>query len=220
MAYFPMSERDNRVIERVLRGARDDFEILVKRYHAAVYAMAYSRLGNRPDAEDATQESFIKAFRNLGSIRDKKKFGSWLMAITRNESTRVGRKAVAARPHVDAAAAEPLDMARRELHEILRQQVQALDTPYRDVLLLHYFSGLKVREIASLLEISKAAAGKRLERARAKPSNWICSLPSDWIRLFREPECGTAAPAVHFRRTTAEGGGPTFLCAHERGFVS
>lgn len=167
MALIPIPERDSRVIERILRGARDDFEILVKRYRNAVYAIAYSRLGNASDAEDATQESFIKAFRNLGSIRDTRKFGAWIMTVTRNECTRIGRQAKMPRPPVDTHATESPDMASREFHEILRQQIHALEEPYRDVLLLHYFSGLKVREIAVLLEISKAAAGKRLERARA-----------------------------------------------------
>jgi RNA polymerase sigma-70 factor (ECF subfamily) len=166
MALFPISDRDSSVIDRILRGARDDFEILVRRYHASVYALAYSRLGNVADAEDATQESFLKAFRNLATIRDKKKFGAWLMTVARNESTRLGRKR-SSRPELDEPSPEIPDMAQRELHQFLRQQIHALDTPHRDVLLLHYFSGLKVREIAVLLQISKAAAGKRLERARA-----------------------------------------------------
>ena len=168
---MPCTKRstDVQVIRRVLAGEREDFGLLVERYLSMVYAMAYARLGNHADAEDTAQETFLKALKSLNTLRSKRKFPSWLAAITRAECANVRR---AGRPRSQAQRDAPLDtvsiidVEQRELHETLRRQVLELDNGPREILLLHYFAGMKIRQIAAALKISYPAAAKRIERAR------------------------------------------------------
>ncbi len=156
---------DWRTIQRVLDGDREAFAALVDRHFASVRAFAYGRVGNVHDAEDVTQETFLNAYKSLGSLKQPAKFGSWLLAIAANVSNTL----LSARNRTPTVPTEPLqfpDPAQEELHAMLRSHVQALDEKYRDVLLLHYFAGRSTKEIAGLLNVSKDAVQKRLQRGR------------------------------------------------------
>ena len=161
---------DALVVRRVLKGERDEFGVLVNRYLPVVHAVAYAHTGNRTDAEDAVQDGFLSAFEKLATLREAHKFGSWLIAIVRNacrerHKTEVRRNALMEKADLPAAVASP-DMVRRELHDMLHQQMDQLDAAHREVLLMHYFAGMRVGEIAALLGASPAAVRKRLQRAR------------------------------------------------------
>jgi len=163
-------QADARVVRRVLEGEREDFAVLVERYMRVVHAVAYAQMGNPDDAEDVVQDGFLKAFEKLDTLRQAHKFGSWLISIVHNVckeriATRIRQNALAERGPAASATAIP-DIERRELHDVLRQQLERLDAVHREVLLMHYFVGKPVREIAALLDISPAAVKKRLQRAR------------------------------------------------------
>ena len=166
------SERrpDEQIVRRILSGRREEFSTLVHRYYALVHGIAYARLRNVSDTEDVVQETFLNAFTSLPSLRERTKFRPWLLTIARNACSRFRRvhQEAAHDPESTSADTEipPADMERRELHAILRAQVHQLEEGPREVLLLHYFTGLKAREIAEVLDISVSAAEKRLERAR------------------------------------------------------
>src|ERR1700679_222174 len=74
------------MIAKILAGDSQLFHELIRPYERRVYAMALSFLHNEADAEDAAQEAFLKAFRNLSSFRGEAKFGTWLVSITLNEA--------------------------------------------------------------------------------------------------------------------------------------
>src|ERR1700677_4437449 len=81
------------MIAKILAGDSQLFHELIRPYERRVYAMALSFLHNEADAEDAAQEAFLKAFRNLSSFRGEAKFGTWLMSITLNEArSRIRRR--------------------------------------------------------------------------------------------------------------------------------
>ena len=86
-------QSDRALIRQVLTGQRDSFGVLVERYFHAVYAVAYARTGNRADAEDVAQETFIKAFASLDTLRDAKRLGGWLAVIARRVSYRLHERA-------------------------------------------------------------------------------------------------------------------------------
>lgn len=161
---------DADAVRRVLGGCRDDFGILVRRYLPAMEALAYSATGSRQDAEDIVQESFLKAFQGLDHLREPKCFGSWLGTIVKNTAQSfLKRRTHSARPvlHPEARPATPgPTVEQREIHAYLRREIGALDEKYRDVLLLHYFGGVSTGEIANVLNISRSAVLKRLERGR------------------------------------------------------
>ena len=79
-----MRTADGFIIRKCLDGDSAAFGLLVDKYKGGVYALAYSKLGNFHDAEDVTQEVFIKAYENLRSLRRWDSFHAWLYSITSN----------------------------------------------------------------------------------------------------------------------------------------
>jgi len=161
---------DSRVVLAVLRGRREDFSVLVRRYLPAVHAVAYARLGNASDADDVAQDVFVRAFQRLETLRDRRKFGPWLMSIARNTTMQLLRSRAREAEIVAELPAPPPsvdpDVEQRELRETLHRAILQLDADQRELLLLRYFSGLSIRELATLLEITPNAAKKRVQRAR------------------------------------------------------
>ena len=164
------AQSDTNVIKNVLSGQRNDFAILVERYLPTVQALAYAHLRNHADAEDMTQEAFLQAFRSLNTLREPKRFAGWLATITRNCCNKLWTKrnrenaALSEIPEPQSKAGP--DISRKELRELLQYRISQLKTNESEVLMLHYFAGKSVREMAGVLDISRAAAKKRLERAR------------------------------------------------------
>src|SRR5690606_39218324 len=166
---------DRRAIRRTLRGDREAFGDLMRRYRGPVHALCYSYVRNHADAEDLCQEAFIRVYTKLNSLSDPAKFGSWLMTTARNLSLNLRAKHQTAAAAVLRAAAEPsptagsdpeTPMADAHLHTLLQRQLDQMPDDQREVLFLHYFEGKSTADIARLLEVSREAAKKRLQRAR------------------------------------------------------
>lgn len=157
---------DGAVVREVLAGRRERFEVLVRRHIAAVRAVALARTGNRTDADDVVQETFLAAFRALDSLREPAAFRGWLLTICRNTAFQWRRRERQTEAPLDDEPMVQPDPARAELHEMLRAHLAALEPDAREILLLHYFSGYTAREIGVLFGISHDAARKRMQRAR------------------------------------------------------
>ncbi|MBI5093507.1 MAG: sigma-70 family RNA polymerase sigma factor [Candidatus Hydrogenedentes bacterium] len=161
---------DAEAVAQTLSGKPDAFEVLVGRYLPATKAFLLSRTGNAEDAADVAQETFLKAYRALSTLREKEKFGPWLIRIAKNTAQRLiatrvrERKAIEGLPRRDNASNHAA--VEEDARAMLLQNVAALPEPLREVLLLHYFAGKSTREIADLLGTSKWGAEKRLQRAR------------------------------------------------------
>ncbi|MFA6241445.1 MAG: sigma-70 family RNA polymerase sigma factor [Candidatus Hydrogenedentales bacterium] len=161
---------DAAVIHRVLAGRREDFGELVHRHLPTVYALALALTGNRADAEDISQESFLKALQFLHTLRDPHKFAPWLVSITRFAAydvrrARLRETSLDSQPNLAEAAIYP-DVEKREMRQLIHEQIHALDSILKEVLLLHYFTGHSTDTIAELLDISPDAVRKRMQRAR------------------------------------------------------
>lgn len=166
-----MSTPDSAIIQNVLTGNPALFDTLVSRHLRAVYAVAYAQRPNHADAEDITQEAFLKAYQSLDTLRDATRFEGWITTIARNLAKRPGRhhgKEVSL-DDTDLPDASLISKAtKEEIHGILRASVDQLDEHSRETLLLHYFAGKSTQEIADLTEISQAAVLKRLQRGRER----------------------------------------------------
>lgn len=166
----PRKEKDERIIRRVLAGHREDFTLLVERHFNVVQAVVFSRLGNQPDAEDAVQETFLKAFQSLDTLRDKRKFLPWLIAIAKNVSINLVTSSTRAHSTRTLELTMQGDTQhraeRKELHELLHHRLTGLDENSKEILMLYYFAGKSTREISRVLGISTSAVKKRLQRAR------------------------------------------------------
>jgi RNA polymerase sigma-70 factor (ECF subfamily) len=163
-------------VSEVLRGNPDAFKAVVERYKGLVYRLSLSSLGNREEAEEASQEIFLKAFRSLASFRIEKRFLPWLYSIASNylkthapRVRRVDEKLV--RDRQDVLPSRPDDnpetgVIRRLSLEELRSAVRALAPPVREAVHLYYFEGLSVEEICSVLGLGKENVKSRLMRGR------------------------------------------------------
>lgn len=169
MKLFRRTLSDRDAVRRVLAGHREAYGVLVERHFPTVHAIAYAHSGNRTDTLDVAQDAFIRGLERLNTLRDAGKFGGWIAAIAR--SVAINRRNAERRRAVAESAVEPspgegTSAERGELHALLRRELQKLEPEQREVLMLHYFAGLKIRETAEVLGVTPDAAAKRIQRAR------------------------------------------------------
>lgn len=167
---------DHALVRAVLDGDRDAFRHLVEREQVAVYRACLRILGRSHDAEDVAQESFLMAYRSLGSYRGEGALGGWLMRIaTRQAFRRLGQRRdpgeLPAELPGGAAGADPVaSVLAGERERTVRLAVAALGEPYREVVALRFFGELSLGEIASVtgrpLGTVKTHLRRGLERLR------------------------------------------------------
>jgi RNA polymerase sigma-70 factor (ECF subfamily) len=161
------------------------FEELVKRYDRKLLRIAKNLMHNREDAEEAVQETFLKAFQHLGQFRGDAKFSTWLIRIAMNQSLMMLRKLRSAREvsiDKDFQSEErnlPIDVAdwapnpeqlygAAELREILRDTLKQLHPRLRAVFVLRDIEGLSVQQTADALNLTLVAVKARSWRARSQ----------------------------------------------------
>ncbi len=171
-----MRTEDGCIIQECFNGKPEAFGMLVDKYKAGVYAFVYGRLGHFQDAQDVTQEVFEEAYRGLHSLRRWESFVFWIYRIARNlcvdwvqaESRRPDSEFIS--DQAPGVLESPsLDSYRqRYTDESLREALDALPGTYREVLILHYFGGMSIKDMAKAIGASPGAIGMRLSRARAQ----------------------------------------------------
>ncbi len=179
------TESEAETIRRILAGERNLFHDLIRPCERPIYLLLVSLLKNEAEAEDAAQETSIKAYLNLRNFRGDSQFRTWVLSIARNEGLGRLRKLGARREDsLDAGADEqtgdftpailtswrevPADaLERKELGALLRKAVNGLPEIYRNVVLLRDIEEMDVKETAVALGISEGAVKVRLHRARA-----------------------------------------------------
>lgn len=164
-----LNERsDAKTVARVLAGHRDEFGELIDRHGGPAFAVARTLVLSPADAEDVVQDAFISAFQKLDSLQQPHRFGAWLITIVRNTALRLRERRLREQPLTAAhETTESPDPHQREIEEIIQSGMNRLEGEQREVLALYYFSGKSVKECAALLDISRDAAAKRLQRARS-----------------------------------------------------
>ena len=171
-----MRTEDGDIIHKCLSGDTEAFSLLVDKYKASVYALAYAKLGNFQDAQDITQEVFLKAYQKLRTLKRWDKFLSWLYAITSNmckDFLRAKAKRLDGEYIADQNPAhlERLSLSshhENEVYQSLHETLAMLPEIHRQVLTLHYLGGMSCREIGQFLGASPDTIAKRLSRARSK----------------------------------------------------
>ncbi len=168
-----ISTQDRELVERAQNGAADAFEELMKAYERLVFKVALSFSGNRENALDLTQNVFIKAFRGIHHLTEESNFKAWLMRIAFNEGADWTRrhKRHAGHHHLELAnevpSSEPGPNASYQRSEQMKQMLQGLSRlrpRYRLAISLRYFHGLKIKEIAEVLDCSENMAKQLLFR--------------------------------------------------------
>ena len=171
-----MYTEDGHIIGKCLNGELAAFGLLVDKYKSSVYALAYTKLRNFHDAEDITQEVFLKAYQKLATLKRWDNFLAWLFSITVN-SCKDFMKSSARRPDGNYIEdqdttlwdAPSIDAYRSEsAAKSIREAIDELPEIYRQTLTLYYLGGLNSKEIARFLGTSANTVNQRLMRARTK----------------------------------------------------
>jgi len=156
------------LVRTALNGDADSFGRLCERYYSAMVAIAYSRLCDRDLAEDAAQEAFFVAYRNISKLKDKKHFSRWVAGICRNIASdmakaRIRNKLVSIEDCKSLPKNEDKEVGDVE---IVRSIVAELPVKMREIVFLRYNSQMSYQQIADVLGISQEAVNGRLRRAK------------------------------------------------------
>jgi RNA polymerase sigma-70 factor (ECF subfamily) len=167
---------DTELVALVLEGDQDIFSTLVERYKDAVQNLAYRMLGNVTEAEDVTQETFVRAFMQLATYKPVHKFSTWLLSIASHLAIdQLRRRRFLALPLEDVPFLEwvidnginPEQSALQgEQQDEIQRYLQRLPSKYRAVIVLRYWYDFSYEEIAATLKLTPALVKARLHRAR------------------------------------------------------
>jgi RNA polymerase sigma-70 factor (ECF subfamily) len=161
----PPTDQEHELVDRAARGDLDAFAELVRAYERRVAAVLYRLLDDRRDVEEATQDVFVQAWRNLPQYRRQSQLFTWLYRIAVNEALMRKRRK---RPEVQELDERVAGMTDPEpgLGDVLVRGLRALPFEQRAAVVLRDVEGLSNEEVAEALGISLAAAKSRIHRGR------------------------------------------------------
>lgn len=171
------------LIARLQAGDQTACAVCVDQYATQIYRLAVRLMGNEADAEDVVQETFLAAWKAIGTFEGRSTLSTWLYRITHNTAMMRLRRKTPLFVSVDETLQEEKswqvpqqlfdwcclpaeEFETEEVRSELEQTIMALPPTLKSVFLLRDVEGLSTREAAAVLEISEAAVKKRLQRAR------------------------------------------------------
>ena len=179
-----MIDNEADLIQRLRSGEAPAFRELVETHKQRVFALAYDFTGNVQDAEDLSQEAFIKVFRSIGGFRGEAQLSSWLYRIVVNLAINRRRKKAVTKmelwdtfegdayhgPQPEAAPeANPEKMAEASfMRRHLRRALDKLSSQQRTIFILRHDNDLPLQQISQILEISEGTVKSQLFRALRK----------------------------------------------------
>jgi RNA polymerase sigma-70 factor (ECF subfamily) len=212
-ASSPAARTDEDIVERVLAGDTALFELLMRRYNQRLYRITRAIVRNEAEAEDVTQEAFVRAFEHLDQFAGRARFSTWLTRIAVHEASarvrRGGRQIdlEESMPTLASAAAGPEERASdRELGRAIEEALDTLPEAYGSVFMLRDVEGLSTAETAACLDINPETVKTRLHRARALLRNHITARIGAAVRetfQFAGARCDRTVAAVMARITSA-----------------
>jgi RNA polymerase sigma-70 factor (ECF subfamily) len=177
---------DRELVDRTLAGDIAAFEALVERHRAVVYRVAARTVGT-DDAEDVSQDAFLRAYHRLASFRGEAPFRAWLLRVTHNAALNhqarrtpepIDPLGLESSPEGERTPAERLEG--RERRERLESKIRLLSPAHRMVLILRDIEGLSYEEIAEVSETPLGSVKARLHRARGELIEILRRNTYDW----------------------------------------
>ncbi len=169
---------DQELIDQTLKGDTRSFGILVERYQNFVFTIVYRMVKVREEAEEVSQDSFIKAFESLSSYRGEAKFSSWLYSIAYRKALDALRKnkRYKASEIIDDITEGEIDSIDNALHfleekerkKTIQDCILKLSEDEAAIITLYYFEDQSVREIAGITKLSEDNIKVKLYRSRKK----------------------------------------------------
>ncbi|GBC82136.1 ECF RNA polymerase sigma factor SigW [bacterium HR10] len=181
----PLSAAERRFLERLRAGEWEAFEQLIAWFQADVYGLLYRLLGDREEARDATQETFLKVYRHIGRFRGECELRTWIYRIAINQAAnrhrwwrRNGDRLISmetlkenaevswSERLVDPRADPEQQAIAREEERLLMEALGRVKPVFRTALLLRDVEGLSYEEIAATLQVSVGTVKSRIARGR------------------------------------------------------
>lgn len=177
-----MDQKEKRLIKKVKKGDQQAFAELVDRYKNGVFAICFRMVGNTQEAEDLSQEAFIRAYNHIDQYDHERKFSTWLFRIATNLSidflrrrkTSVSLDAVV--PGTEGLSLNTIlpdngelpdeQMVRRENEEMVQSEIKKLPEKYRSAVVLKYIEDLSLKEISDIMDIPVGTVKTRIHRGR------------------------------------------------------
>lgn len=178
-----MEELINKRINEVLKGDQDSFEEIVSLFQHRLYHVCFRMLGNRQEAEDIAQEAFVRAYINIHTFDQKRKFSTWIFRIATNlcidrirkkkpdyylDANVPGTEGLTMYSQIVAPGELPEDeISRMETQERIQYEISRLSDRYRSVIVLRYIEELPLQEISDILNLPLGTVKTRVHRGRA-----------------------------------------------------
>ena len=208
-----MSNQELVWIEQARQGDQRAFGYLVQAYQKPVFNLTYRMLGNAQEAEDAAQETFLRAYSSLRQYNGEHKFSTWLFSIANHHCIDRLRKrrmtfvSIDDNPVLENMSGDtPLPERQalaREQNAEMQQLLAQVEPEYRLPLILRYWEDCSYEEIAGAMEISVAAVKSRLFRARQQ----VAKLYEEREAATTPPSTGTDATRGSWTSKSAQDGG-------------
>lgn len=171
-----------RLARRALKGDQQAFAEIVALYQDKLYHMAFRMLGSRQEAEDVTQEAFLRVYRNLDRYDESMKFSTWIYRIATNLCIdRLRKRRAIYSLDAESSEHEGLDgyalipgdnrtpeseMLITETQRIVREAIDTLPAKYKSVMVLRYLHDLSLQEIGEVLDMPVTTVKTRVHRGR------------------------------------------------------
>ncbi|MPZ19359.1 MAG: sigma-70 family RNA polymerase sigma factor [Luteitalea sp.] len=197
----------NALIERCLQGNQVAWEAIVRQHWRKVFNVAYKFVGKHDEAEDLTQDIFLKIFRSLGTFDRRANFQTWLISVSRNlcidhyRSVRKERETIAREidastmPAATSDAGPYAQLEHDDQRALLRRALDRLAPTLRSAVLLRDIQELSYQEIAARLDLPEGTVKSRINRGRSELTRQIKRLQAD--------AAARAAAAANARETGA-----------------
>ncbi|MCP3742619.1 RNA polymerase sigma factor SigW [Rossellomorea sp. BNER] len=172
----------NKRIKQVIKGDQSAFAEIVEIYKDKVFQICFRMLGNRHEAEDISQEAFIRAYVNIETFNQNRKFSTWLYRIATNlcidrirkkkpdyylDAEVSGTEGLTMYSQVAADVQLPEDKVEEmELQESIQFEISKLPDKYRSVIVLKYIEELSLQEISEILDLPLGTVKTRIHRGR------------------------------------------------------
>jgi RNA polymerase sigma-70 factor (ECF subfamily) len=167
------------LVTRACQGDQEAFRLIFERYSRPVISFIYDQVGDRELADELTQETFVRAYRGLKSLRKETKLSTWLFGIAKNVARESLRARIRQNQHIDLDDKQVLDLSDqspvpssqlldKEFNEVVQRSLALLDEDKRVVFTLKIFHQCSYEEIAEITGFSIPKLKTDLHRARAE----------------------------------------------------
>jgi len=167
------SASDEEIIEKVLSGNVNAFEIIVKKYEKMIYNLTMTKTRNRETAQDISQKCFLRVYKMLGNYKTESAFSTWIYGICQNLISDFYKKNKTIQTVCLSVLNPSEEIIRADKTAQIREIIYSLPGDLKDIIVLRDLKNLSYAQIAEMLDLEIDTVKSHLNRARKKLKNYI-----------------------------------------------